>query len=286
MTSPVWLITGASGGLGLALALRILRAGHSVVGTVRNKTKAADAVRQIEQAGGTVIELDMTDSKESITSKVQAAGRIDYLVNNAGYSILAPCEDISEKEVSVQMETNFFGPLYTMQAVLPGMRAQQSGTIVNVSSVAAKDPQPACSLYCASKAALEAASESLAKEVAPHKIRVLIVEPGAFRTNFVNALADVSPDPDSVPSHYQDPVGMVISKFLGVHGKQVGDPEKAADRIYEAVTGEGMAGHLSGKVLRLVLGQDSLDRIRRNNDVFVNELQLQEETAPTTAFAS
>lgn len=94
MTSPVWLITGASGGLGLALALRILRAGHGVIGTVRNRTKAADAVRQIEQAGGSVIEMDMTDSKESITSKVRAVERIDYLVNNAGYSILAPCEDI------------------------------------------------------------------------------------------------------------------------------------------------------------------------------------------------
>jgi NAD(P)-dependent dehydrogenase (short-subunit alcohol dehydrogenase family) len=87
------------------------------------------------------------------------------------------------------MTTNFFGPLYTMQAALPGMRAQRSGTIINVSSVAAKDPQPACSLYCASKAAIEAASESLAKEVAPHNIRVLIVEPGAFRTNFVNAVS-------------------------------------------------------------------------------------------------
>ncbi len=79
---------------------------------------------------------------------------------------------------------------------------------------------------------------------------------------------------------------MVITKFLGVHGKQTGDPEKAADRIYEAATGEGMAGHLSGKVLRLVLGQDSMDRIRRNNDAFLGELKLQEETAPSTAFAS
>ncbi len=101
---------------------------------------------------------------------------------------MVPIHCHSAKEASVQMETNFFGPLYSIQAALPGLRAQQSGTIINVSSVAAKDPQPACSLYCASKAALEAASESLAKEVAPHKIRVLIVEPGAFRTNFVNAV--------------------------------------------------------------------------------------------------
>ena len=102
------------------------------------------------------------------------------------------CPLFSEKEASVQMTTNFFGPLYAMQASLPGMRAQRSGTIINVSSVAAKDPQSACSLYCASKAAIEATSESLAKEVAPHNIRVLIVEPGAFRTNFVNAVSHTS----------------------------------------------------------------------------------------------
>lgn len=87
------------------------------------------------------------------------------------------------------MATNFFGPLYTLQAALPSMREHRSGTIVNVSSVAARDPQPACSLYCASKAALEGATESLAREVAPHNIRVLIVEPGNFRTNFVSAVS-------------------------------------------------------------------------------------------------
>ena len=98
----------------------------------------------------------------------------------------------SDKEATLQMNTNFFGPLYTLQAVLPTMRAQHSGTIVNISSGAAQDPLPACSLYSASKAALEAVSESLAKEVAPHNIRVLIVEPGNFRTNFVGAVSSLS----------------------------------------------------------------------------------------------
>lgn len=95
MSQPVWLITGASTGLGLSLCMRVLRAGHTVIGSVRNKTKSAASVQRIEQAGGSVIEMDMTESKASITAKIQALGRIDYLVNNAGYSILAPCEDIS-----------------------------------------------------------------------------------------------------------------------------------------------------------------------------------------------
>lgn len=284
MSPPVWFITGASNGLGLVLALRVLRAGHRVVGSVRSKTKSATAVQQIEQAGGSVIEMDMTESQSSIAAKVQAVGHIDYLVNNAGYSLLAPCEDITEKDATLQLATNFFGPLYTLQAALPGMRAQRSGTIVNVSSVAAQDPLPACSVYSASKAALEAASESLAKEVAPHNIRVLIIEPGNFRTNFVSALAQASPDPVTVPPHYDDPVGAVIRKFLTVHGKQIGNPEKGADRIFEAVTGEGIAGQLTGKVIRLVLGNDALTRMKKSSEKFVHELSLQEETASSTNF--
>ncbi|KAI0553198.1 putative short-chain dehydrogenase [Xylaria curta] len=285
MSTPVWLITGSSNGLGLVLTLHVLRTGHRVVASVRSKAKSADAVKKIEEAGGSVIEMDMTESQESIAKKVKAIGRIDFLINNAGYSILAACEVISEKEATLQLNTNFFGPLYTMQAALPAMRAQGSGTIVNVSSVAAQDPLPACSLYSASKAALEAASESLALEVAPHGINVLIVEPGNFRTNFVSALSDASPNPESIPEHYDNPVGQVVRKFLTVHRKQIGNPEEGVSRIFEAVTGEGgPAGHLTGKVRRLVLGSDAWGRMKRKSEKHMNELDLQEKSAKSTDF--
>ncbi|KAK0391745.1 hypothetical protein NLU13_1244 [Sarocladium strictum] len=284
MSASTWLITGASNGLGLALVLHVLARGHKVIGSVRSKSKSASAVEQIEKAGGSVIEMDMTEPKDSITKKVQGLGRIDYLVNNAGYSILAPCEEITDKDAHLQLNTNFFGPLYVMQAALPGMRDAKAGTIINVSSVAARDPLAACSLYAASKAALEAASESLAKEVAPHNIRVLIVEPGNFRTNFVSALSDMSPEVDSVPKHYDDPVGIILRKFLTIHGKQIGNPEEGVSRIFEAATGQGLAGPLNGKALRLILGSDALRRIKAWNENWAKEVSLQEDVAASTDF--
>lgn len=212
----------------------------------------------------------------------------------------------SEKDATLQLNTNFFGPLYTLQAALPVMRAQKSGTIVNISSGAARDPLAACSLYAASKAALEAASEALAHEVAPHGIRVLIVEFGNFRTNFVSAvssatkpvysfrppfanalraqLSDASGDADKVSPHYDNPVGIVMRKFLSIHGKQMGDPERGVDRVFEAVTGEGLAGQVTGKVTRLVLGKDCFDRMKKVSEKSLAELSLQEEISKSTAF--
>jgi NAD(P)-dependent dehydrogenase (short-subunit alcohol dehydrogenase family) len=309
MSSPVWLITGASNGFGLLLCLRALQANHQVVGTVRSRTKSADAVKQIEDTGGRVIYMDMTESKESITKKIQAVGRIDYLINNAGYSLLGACEYYTQvtpcneshfpaavgpcmksladrvssaEEVQLQMQTNFFGPLFATQAALPGMRERRTGTIVNLSSIAAQDPLAACALYAASKGALEAASASLAVELAPFGVSMLIVEPGAFRTNFLSA---TMPAAAACPEAYRGtPVHGVIDKFGTMAGQQAGDPVKGVERIFEAVTGEGMAGHLKGKVLRLVIGEDALTRIRNRNAKFLEELSLGEEATLSTGY--
>ncbi|KAI1441726.1 NAD(P)-binding protein [Annulohypoxylon stygium] len=282
MSSPVWFITGASNGFGLILCLRALKAGHRVVGSLRSKTKSADAVKQIEAAGGQVIELDMTEPKESIDKKIKAVGQIDYLVNNAGYFVLGAVEQATEKEAQAQLQTNFFGPLYTLQAALPGMRARRSGTIVNLSSIASKDPAPTSGLYAASKSALESLSESLAAELAPFNVSVLIVEPGAFRTNF---LAAFQPPENPLPQGYEGTVAETVAGYFKMNdGKQVGDPEKGVERIFEAVTGEGMAGRLKGKVLRLVIGRDALVRMRKANDKFLADLALQEDVATSTDF--
>ncbi|KAI1162767.1 putative short-chain dehydrogenase [Nemania serpens] len=282
MSQPVWFITGVSNGFGLLLTLRALKAGHRVIGTLRNLAKHTTAVQQIQAAGGQVIEMDMTESQESIQKKVRSAGRIDYLINNAGYAEFGCLEQMSEKEVNSQITTNVFGPIYTMQGALEGMRARRSGLIVNISSIAAKDPLPTNALYAASKAALEAVSESLAKEVADFGITVLIVNPGAFRTNFLGQ-PQLSENP--TPDDYKDSVvGSTIQKFIAANGKQAGDPDKGIERIFEIVTGEGLAGELKGKVSRLVIGEDAFTRMKNKNDKFINDFMLCEKVAQSTAF--
>ncbi|KAI8627118.1 putative short-chain dehydrogenase [Xylariaceae sp. FL1651] len=284
MSQPVWFITGVSNGFGLLLTLRALKAGHRVVGTLRNKAKHANAVKQIEAAGGEVVEMDMTESQASIYQKVKAVGTIDYLINNAGYCIFSSLEQMSEKEVTTLIATNLFGPIYVMQAALEGMRARRSGLIVNLSSIAAKDPLPASALYAGSKAALEATSEALQREVESFGISILIVEPGAFRTNFLSGM-QLSENP--LPDDYKNSVvGQSLEKFAGADGKQAGDPEKGIERIFEAVTGEGMAGELKGKVLRLVIGEDALTRMKRNNAKFVEDFTVGEKVALSTGYDS
>lgn len=284
MATPVWFITGASNGLGLLLSLKVLAAGHKVIGTARNLERSAVAIKSIEDAGGYVIQLDMTESRESIIKKVQAAekkiGDIDVLVNNAGYSVLGPIEFFTEIEAETQIRTNLFGPLYAIQAVQPGMRARRSGTIINISSVAGQDGLPSCGLYAASKFSLEGLSEVLAKEMKEFGISVLIVEPGAFRTNFLNA-STINNIPIDI-GYEGTVVEDVVKKFESADGKQPGDPQKAVNIIFEVATGEGAAGHLKGKVLRLALGKDAFIRTQGKLDSVQNDLNNCREVGTST----
>ncbi|KAH1742821.1 hypothetical protein KXX41_002888 [Aspergillus fumigatus] len=268
MAAPqTWLITGASSGFGVVLAEAVLKAGHRVVATARNPIKAAQTYPQIESLGGTWLQLDVTrpDTKETVEDAIRKQGRIDVVVNNAGYALLGSVEDMSEEEIHQQINTNVYGPMRVIKAALPFMRAQKSGTIVNISSIAGLQAQPSCSLYAASKFALEGFSESLSKEVAPFNIRVLIVEPGAFRTNFLSAYA--------TPAAWTEPGSR--------NGKQEGDPVKAVERIIDVVQGTGVgAGKTS--CLRLPLGRDCIARAKTKLEEVRKNLDEMEEIACST----
>ncbi|KAL2214996.1 putative short chain oxidoreductase/dehydrogenase [Thermoascus aurantiacus ATCC 26904] len=280
-SSQVWLITGASSGFGTVLAKAALKAGHKVIATARNPVKAAEAHPEIESLGGRWLELDVTspDTKEKVDKAIQEFGRIDVVINNAGYSILGSVEDMSEEEIHQQVNTNFYGPIRVIKAALPYMRSQKSGTIVNVSSIAGLDGYPSCGLYAASKFALEGLSESLSRELASFNIRVLLVEPGAFRTNFLGAFQ--SPAAGLTKDYEGTVLDDMLKTFHAANGKQPGDPVKAADRIIEVISGTGMG---AGKthLLRLPLGPDCMNRARAKVESLSKNLDEMEAIALST----
>jgi len=188
----------------------------------------------------------------------------------------------SDEESVLQFETNFFGPLRLIRAFLPVMRARKSGTIVNVTSIAGQDGLPSCGLYAASKFALEGLSESLAREMKPFNVHVLIVEPGLFRTNFFSSIQVNS---GGVTEPYKTgPVQVALDKFKAINGKQSGNPKEAAARMFEAVTGEGMAGGVRGKVLRLPLGSDCVERIEAKIKSLARDLEKTREASLSTDY--
>jgi NAD(P)-dependent dehydrogenase (short-subunit alcohol dehydrogenase family) len=183
MRGQVILVTGCSSGIGRATALAAAERGHRVFASARRRTDLAElAARKIE-----TVELDVTDGASAdaaVGTVLGAAGRVDALVNNAGYGQYGAVEDVTLEEWRAQFDVNVFGAIRLLQAVLPPMREARKGTIVNVSSVAGKVTIPFAGPYCASKHALEAISDALRVEVAPWKIRVVVVEPGPIATHF------------------------------------------------------------------------------------------------------
>ena len=212
-SKPVWFITGCSTGFGRELSLILLKRGYRVVATARDKSKVEDIVAG-NPKNGLALALDV-DKQGQIDAAVKAAearfGRIDVLVNNAGYGYLAAVEEGDDADIRAMFETNFFGLAAVTRAVLPIMRAQKSGAIVNISSVGGFIGFPGSGYYAATKFAVEGLSESLSKEVGPLGIKVIIVEPGPFRTGLGRPLpqnaketcrrlcryGDCAPPPDS-----------------------------------------------------------------------------------------
>ncbi len=254
-TSPrTWLITGTSSGFGLAIAHAALAAGDQVVATAR-RPEALNAL--VDQAPDRVaaVRLDVT-RREEVASAVDTAlkrfGRIDVLVNNAGYGTVGAVEELDIEELITLHETMFLGPVRLTQAVLPGMRERGSGTIVQISSMGGQLAPAGFGAYCSAKFALEAMSEALAAEVAPLGIRVLIVEPGAFRTEFG---AERMHRTRVIIDDYAPTAGATRAAVDQMDGSQPGDPDKVAAAILKAIAAPEPP-------LRLALGDDAVNAIR------------------------
>lgn len=253
--NKVWLITGASSGFGRALTLAATDAGDNVVACGRNmdalEELAAEAPDRI-----TPLAYDVTDIAAAagvIEEVLRRHGRLDVLVNNAGRGQVGAVEDTTDEELRDIFDLHFFGPAALTRAALPQMRKRRSGVIVQMSSFGGQVAYPGFGAYCATKFALEGMSEALAAEVAPHGLRVLIVEPGAFRTNFSGGGLHESVISDA----YRATAGATRDMIKGIDGTQPGDPAKAAQAILTAVDDESAP-------LRLPLGDDAVDGIRKH----------------------
>ena len=270
----VWFITGASSGFGRALADAALEQGDSVVATARRTDSLAYAT---EHERGHAIALDVTDATQreaAIAEVLERFGCIDILVNNAGRTQVGAVEETTEGELRALFDLHFFAPAALTRAVLPHMRRQGGGAIVQMSSVGGQVTAPGFSAYCATKFALEGLTETLRDEVAPFGIHTLIVEPGAFRTGLFRA--DAAYLSAEMPE-YVETVGPTREYVQTNHGAQPGDPIKAAAAIIAALEADDPP-------LRLVLGADAIGNIERRLESVNAELERWRSAGEATAF--
>ncbi|NED11476.1 oxidoreductase [Streptomyces sp. SID9124] len=272
----VWLITGASSGFGRSLAAAALAAGDTVVATAR-RPEALDDLVAAHPDRAVAVQLDVTDTAriaDVVADTVLWYGRIDVVVNNAGMGLVGAVEETSDRELRDLMDLHFFGPAALVRAVLPHMRRNGSGAVVQMSSMGGRFTFPGVGGYSATKFALEGLSEALAAEVAPHGIKVLIVEPGSFRTGFAGggALRQSAP-----LDAYADSVGPVRTGLPDSDGKQEGDPDKAAAAILTALAAEDTP-------LRLPLGNDATDAVLGALEAARTEVLAWEKVSRSTGF--
>jgi NAD(P)-dependent dehydrogenase (short-subunit alcohol dehydrogenase family) len=268
--SKVWFITGASSGLGRAFAEHALSVGHRVAVTARNAAKL-EAIARMDPARVLALALDVNDpARVRVVADEALAhfGRVDVLVNNAGYGIVGAVEETPESELRAQMETNFFGAVSVTRAFLPTFREQRSGAIVNISSLGGQLSVAGFGAYSASKFALEGISEALAQELKPFGVKVLIVEPGAFRTDFAGDAMRHMPETEP----YRDTVGPTRAFARGMHNSQAGDPRKAARAIEAALDA-------AQTPLRLQLGADAVESVRAHANALLADLARWEAVA-------
>lgn len=269
-----WMITGVSSGFGRAMTEKLLKAGDTVVGTVRDTKKVEDLIAAYPETFDCVI-LDVRDAR-AVREKVDAAfakhGRIDVMVSNAGYGLFGAAEELSDEEVDAILETNLRGSIAFIRAGLPHLRAQKGGRVIQLSSYGGQVAYPGNSMYHATKFGIEGFCESVAQEVAPFGIGVTIVEPGGARTEFRYGSAKVA----KLTEIYD---GMPAHAFLAMldpkNGLAPGDPRKMADRIIESAA-------VNPAPLRMVLGSQALratvETVRKRLEDFEKQTELAAST--------
>jgi NAD(P)-dependent dehydrogenase (short-subunit alcohol dehydrogenase family) len=274
--AKVWFITGSSTGFGRSLTEAVLKHGYRVVATARKPEQLDELVNQYPETAKAV-RLDVTNPQEirdAINATLDAFDRIDVVVNNAGYGAIGAIEEISDDAIQRQFDTNLFGALNVMRAVLPTLRQQRSGHILNLSSVGGFVSFGATGIYCATKFALEALSEALSQEVASLGIKVTIIAPGAFRTDFNGrSLAT----PEQFIEDYAPVSGGFLKWLEEMDGKQPGDPDKAAEAMIQVVESDNPP-------LRLALGADAVGAIEEKLKSVKAELDAWREVSINTAF--
>jgi NAD(P)-dependent dehydrogenase (short-subunit alcohol dehydrogenase family) len=246
--SKVWLITGASRGLGRAFTEAVLKAGDRVVAAARNPEQLAELEsRYVENIRA--VPLDVTNeaqAKAAFEAAIASFGGLDVLVNNAGYGYVGPVEDTSLADFRAQIETNLFGVIIMTKAVLPYFRERRAGHIIQVTSIAGRVGPAGRAPYAAAKFGVEGFSDSLSKEIGPLGVKVTIIEPGGFRTDFAGSSTELNEG----RSEYDSTVGASVRFQRSYNGKQPGDPAMAATVLLHIAS-------LSEPPLRLLLGSDS-----------------------------
>ena len=271
----VWFITGAGSGIGAGIAKAALKAGDRVVATGRNLDKVRNAYRDVASDNLALVQLDVANEAQTqaaVETAVKQFGRIDVVVNSAGYSLLGNFEEMTTAEIERQFATNFYGVMYVMRAALPVMRKQRSGHIINISSVAGAVGLKHCAAYGAAKFAVEGLSLSVATEVERFGIKITVVEPGFFRTDLL--------DPRNVrwPSNVIDDYaaeGDVQQTWSAYHGKQSGDPAKLGEVLVK------IAGMENPPKL-FVAGSDALAMIVPAVEARLHDTRAYEELSKST----
>lgn len=239
----VWLITGSGRGLGRHLAETVLAKGDRLVATARNLERLAD-LQGLYGDRVTLFELDVTDPNAAalaVQHAVEQFGRLDVLVNNAGYAEIAPFEQMPQAAFKAVVDTNFYGVVSPTRAAIPVMREQRSGLIVNISSSSGRVGHPGSAAYCAAKFAVGGFSEAVGKEVAPFGVRVVAVEPGSMRTEWTRVAS--ARDLDVLPD-YQPTIGKLLEFARGFAGHEPGDPDRYAAVIFALADKSDLPEHL------------------------------------------